>query len=33
MSLLRKNIVQMMFKGDGIDAQWSFGPIWKHIHG
>jgi hypothetical protein len=22
-----------MFKDDGIDAQWGFGRIWKHIHG
>jgi hypothetical protein len=22
-----------MLKGDGIDAQWGFGPIRKHIHG
>jgi hypothetical protein len=22
-----------MFKGDAIDAQWSFGLIWKHTHG
>jgi len=33
MSLLRENIVSLMFKGDAIDAQWGFDLIQKHIHG